>query len=72
MSRAKNQSLRMLSGCNIRNGGMTLKQLPYNPVSKRSEDIDHFEVVCLLKQEEQHASSFMTNFQPPVVQTILT
>ena len=39
---------------------LVLKQLPYNPSSTNSEEIDYFEDVFLLKQWPKHA--FMRNF----------
>ena len=40
---------------------LVIKQLPYKPKSKNSEEIGYFEVY-LLKQQQKHASSFVTNF----------
>ena len=44
---------------------LAIKQLPYNPTSKNSEEIDYFEVVFLLKQKPKQAK----NFQPQGIQT---
>ena len=40
---------------------LEIKQLPYKPKSKNSEEIGYFEVY-LPKQRQKHASSFVMNF----------